>query len=101
MILILTAVMSGLLSSQHTQDLTELCNSKYDEDPVMWAIITRTPDESRCVEKSSRKEGSSVTPPHVQHFLVTSSSLAVPALYDVEEEGSCGKYLDSRGYSYK
>ena len=101
MILILTAVMSGLPSSQHTQDLTELCSSKYDEDPVMWAIITRTPDESRCVEKSSRKEGSSVTPPHVQHFLVTSSSLAVPALYDVEEEGSCGKYLDSRGYSYK
>ena len=90
----LTAVMSGLPSSQHTQDLTEFCSSKY-------GIITRSPDESRCVEKSSRKEGSSVTPPHVQHLLVISSSLAVPALYDVEEEGSCGKYLDSRGYSYR
>ena len=53
----LTAVMSGLPSSQHAQDLTELCSSKD-------AIITRTLGESRCVEKSSRKEGSSVTPPH-------------------------------------
>jgi len=52
MILILRAVMSGLPSSQHTQDLTELCSSKYDEDPVMWVIITRTLDDSRCVEPS-------------------------------------------------
>ena len=29
----LTAVMSGLPSSQHTHDLTELC-SRYDEDDV-------------------------------------------------------------------
>ena len=48
----LTAVMSGLPSSQHTQDLTKLCSSKYDEDPVMWAIITRSLDDSRCVEPS-------------------------------------------------
>ena len=43
MILNLTAVMSGLPSSQHAQDLTELCSSKD-------AIITRTLGESRCVE---------------------------------------------------
>ena len=48
----LTAVMSGLPSSQHAQDLTELC-SRYDE------TLAR---KARCVEKSSRKEGSSVTP---------------------------------------
>ena len=42
---ILTAVMSGLPSSQHAQDLTELCSSKY-------GIITRALDDSRCVELS-------------------------------------------------
>ena len=41
----LTAVMSGLPSSQHAQDLTELCSSKY-------GIITRALDDSRCVELS-------------------------------------------------
>ena len=45
MILNLTAVMSGLPSSQHAQDLTELCSSKY-------GIITRALDDSRCVELS-------------------------------------------------
>ena len=44
MILILTAVMSGLPSSQHAHDLMELC-SKY-------GIITRALDDSRCVELS-------------------------------------------------
>ena len=41
----LTAVMSGLPSSQHAQDLTELCSSKY-------GIITRALDEPRCVALS-------------------------------------------------
>ena len=44
MILILTAVMSGLPSSQHTHDLTELC-SRYDE------TLTRKA-RSGCVETS-------------------------------------------------
>ena len=48
MILNLTAVMTGPPSSQHAQDLTELCSGKY-------AIITRTLDESRCVEPSEGK----------------------------------------------
>ena len=114
MILILTAVMSGLPSSQHTQDLTELCSSKYDEDPVMWAIITRTPDESRCVEtlaegrflcNTTSRQHTTCSEEQLGKMKYKSQLLPIiaeiPLNHRREGVGSSGKYLDSRGYSYR